>query len=232
MYQLVVYFRVVSRAGFRSGSGWSLSICFGPAYKTFFITFRVRQRFYLSWSRFVVLTMVTFVSEVTLTFLQLILFANTAACFRSLLGLVSPSFWEGNSSEKISTRWRCLEKINHWPEVAGVTFSDSDSAPVPQFLNPDSGPDTEIFQIWESYSSSDSSYHRSNRNLPVLYLRNDHADSYYCQNWEVDPGPVFNNFFTAASDPGPKEKRRILPETTPARRIHGNLCHWRDSWLI
>jgi len=33
------------------------------------------------------------------------------------------------------------------PEVAGVTFSDSDAAPVPKFLNtvPDPGP--EIFQI-------------------------------------------------------------------------------------
>jgi len=31
------------------------------------------------------------------------------------------------------------------PEVAGVTFSDSESAPVPKFLNPDPGP--AIFQI-------------------------------------------------------------------------------------
>jgi len=47
-------------------------------------------------------------------------------------------------------------------EVAGVTFSDSDSALVPKFLNPDPGP--EIFQIWESDSCSDSGYHWSNRN--------------------------------------------------------------------
>jgi len=52
-------------------------------------------------------------------------------------------------------------------EVAGVTFSDSDSAPVPIFFNP--GP--EIFQIWESGSCSDSGYnHRSNRNLTCLHL--------------------------------------------------------------
>jgi len=42
------------------------------------------------------------------------------------------------------------------PEVAGVTFSDSDFAPVLKFLNPD----PEIFQIWES----DSGCYRSNRN--------------------------------------------------------------------
>jgi len=34
----------------------------------------------------------------------------------------------------------------YFAEVAGVTFSDSDSAPIPKFLNPDPGP--EIVQIW------------------------------------------------------------------------------------
>jgi len=58
-----------------------------------------------------VFTAVTSVSEVI--FLQLILFANTAAFFRSLLGLVSHSFREGDSGEEISTQWRCFEKINH-----------------------------------------------------------------------------------------------------------------------
>jgi len=33
-------------------------------------------------------------------------------------------------------------------EVAGVTFSNPNSAPVPKFLNPDPGP--EVFQNWES----------------------------------------------------------------------------------
>ena len=46
-------------------------------------------------------------------FLQLILFANTAAFFYSLLGLVSHSFWGGDSGEEITRRWRCVEKINH-----------------------------------------------------------------------------------------------------------------------
>jgi len=42
------------------------------------------------------------------------------------------------------------------PDVAGVTFSDSDSAFVPKFLNP--GP--AILQIWESDSCSDSGCNR------------------------------------------------------------------------
>ena len=46
--------------------------------------------------------MVTSVSEVIAMFLQLILFANTAVFFHSLLGLVSHCFWEGDSGEEIS----------------------------------------------------------------------------------------------------------------------------------
>ena len=46
-------------------------------------------------------------------FFQLILFANTAAFFSSLLGLISHSFWEGDSDEEISTRWLCFREINH-----------------------------------------------------------------------------------------------------------------------
>jgi len=90
-------------------------------------------------------------------------------------------------------------------EVAGFTFSDSNSAPVPKFLNP--GP--EIFQICESGSCSDSGYHQFNRNLSIFFLRNDHADSCYCRNGKMTPGP--------------KEKRGILPESTPTLRIRGPL---------
>jgi len=60
-----------------------------------------------------VLTAVTSVNEVIVIFLQLILFANTAAFFYSLLELVSRCVWEGDSGEEISTRWRCVEKIDH-----------------------------------------------------------------------------------------------------------------------
>jgi len=52
-------------------------------------------------------------SEVIVIFLQLILFANTAAFFCYPMGLASHSFSEGDSAEKISTRWHCVENINH-----------------------------------------------------------------------------------------------------------------------
>ena len=52
--------------------------------------------------------------------------------------------------------------------MAGVTFSDSDSAPVPKFWNPDLGPKT--FQIWESDFCSDSTCHRSNCNFRLLFI--------------------------------------------------------------
>jgi len=55
--------------------------------------------------------------------------------------------------------------------MAGVTFSDSDSAPVPKFLNPDPGP--KIFQIWESDSYSDSGYHRRIRNSAMYLFSNE-----------------------------------------------------------
>ena len=57
---------------------------------------------------------------------------------------------------------------------------------------------------------------------PCFYLINDHTDSWYCRNWKVtpNPGPVFHKFLTPG--PGPKEKRKILPESTPALSIR---CH-------
>jgi len=55
-------------------------------------------------------------------------------------------------------------------EVAGVIFSDSDSAPVPKFLNPGPHPGPAILQIRESDSCSDSGYnHRSNRNFNHVF---------------------------------------------------------------
>jgi len=74
----------------------------------------------------------------------------------------------GQGGLKFLHVWRHSEKIrtpnqniffrvqNCKPAVAGVTFSDSNSAPVPKFLNPgpDQGP--AIFLIWESDSCSDS----------------------------------------------------------------------------
>jgi len=69
---------------------------------------------------------VTYVNEVIVIFVQLILFANTAAIFYSLLGLVSRSFlrtrqrWE-NYQEMVLLRrgqslTRCLACFkNRWP---------------------------------------------------------------------------------------------------------------------
>ena len=57
-------------------------------------------------------------------------------------------------------------------EVAGVTFADFDSAPVPKFLNPGPDMDWAIIQIWESDSCSDSGYnHWCSRDLPMFFLR-------------------------------------------------------------
>ena len=50
------------------------------------------------------LTAVTSVSEVIVISLELILFANTAALYSSLLGLVSHTFRECDSGKEISTR--------------------------------------------------------------------------------------------------------------------------------
>jgi len=52
---------------------------------------------------------------------------------------------------------------------------------------------------------------------PRFYLRNDRTDSCYCRNGKVTPGLFFPKFLTP--DPGPIEKRRILPESTSAIRL-------------
>jgi len=62
----------------------------------------------------------TSVSEAIVTFLQVILFANTTAFFCSLPVLVSHSFRKADSGEEISTRTR-------WPTNAMVYSSVSQS---------------------------------------------------------------------------------------------------------
>jgi len=57
---------------------------------------------------------------------------------------------------------------------------------------------------------------------PCFYSRNDHTDSCYCRNRKVTPDPVFPTFLSLGPDPGPKEKRRILPESTPALLIRSH----------
>jgi len=85
-----------SGRAFRVGpvSGLILSKFFGPISSLHTKRFYniTSNDFFLSWRRFVVLTAVTSVSEVIAIFLQLILFANTAVFFHSLLGFVSHCF--------------------------------------------------------------------------------------------------------------------------------------------
>ena len=97
-------------------------------------------------------------------------------------------------------------------DVAEVNLSDSDSALFSKFLNP--GLDLAIFQIWESGSSSDCGCNnRPTVIYPCFYLRNDHTDSCYCQNWKVTPGlgPFFFKFLT----PG---RIRVRKENTESLR--------------
>ena len=54
------------------------------------------------------------------------------------------------------------------PEVAILTFSDSDSALVPKFLNPDPDLGSKFFQIWESDSCSNSDNYRNYRNSAMF----------------------------------------------------------------
>jgi len=125
-----------------------------------------------------------------------------------------------NTGKKLFNSFHCRQTHKR-SEVAGVTFSDSESAPVPKFLNP--GP--VILQIWESDSCSDSATIIYPTVIyPCFYLRNDRTDSCYCRYGEVTPGPVFHKFLTPGPDPGPKDKRRILPESTPVIRILSHLC--------
>jgi len=80
--------------------------------KLFYSVRSTGNDFFISWCRFVVLIAVTSVSEVIVSFFQLIPFENTRALVSSLLGLVSHS-WECDSGEEISTRWVCLKEINY-----------------------------------------------------------------------------------------------------------------------
>jgi len=107
--------------------------------------------------------------------------------------------------------------------VAGVSFSDSDFVPVPKFLNP--GP--AIFFKFENPTLVQTQATTIDPTViyPYFYLRNDRRDSCNCRNGKVTPdaGPVFHIFLTPAPDP--KEKRKILQESTPAIRIRSHLCY-------
>jgi len=73
------------------------------------------------------------------------------------------------------------------PEVPVVTFSDSDSPPVPTSLNP--GPGPEIFKFENPTPVQTPAASDPTEIFPCFYQRNDHAGSCYCRNWKVTPGP-------------------------------------------
>ena len=113
-------------------------------------------------------------------------------------------------------------------EVAGVTFWDPDSAPVPKFLNPGRDPGRLIFKFEKPTPvQTPATIIDPTVIYPCFYL-NDHTDSCYSRNGKVipDPVPVFHKFLTQGPDPGPNEKDRILPESTPVIRIRPHL------WII
>ena len=114
-------------------------------------------------------------------------------------------------------------------EVAGVTFSDSDSAPVQKVLNPDPDPGLAFLQFWESDSCSDSGYIQpSNHSLPMFLPKKWPHRLLLLPKWKSDSGSGsgFHKFLTPGPDLGPKEKCRILPVSTPALRIRSHLVHW------
>jgi len=91
-----------------------------------------------------------------------------------------------------------------------------------KFLNP--GP--AILQIWESDSCSDSGYNRqSNCNLPMFLPKKWLHRLLLLPKWKSDsgPAPFFHKFLTPGPDLGPREKRRILPDSTPVIRIRSHL---------
>ena len=120
----------------------------------------------------------------------------------------------------------CTTRLLHKPEVAGVTFSESDFAPVKKFLNPGPG----IFQIWESDPCSDSGYnHRPNRKFPMFLLKTWPHRLLLLHKLKNDsrPGSVVSQILTPGPDPGPKEKRRTCRSRL---RIRSHLCHKPPLW--
>jgi len=92
---------------------------------------------------------------------------NNVPSFLQWTAPIAHSFCKGCTWHHLHTLVKAPLCCDWKAKVAGVTFSDSDSAPVAKFLNP--GPDPAILQIWESDSCSDSGYnHPSNRNLPMF----------------------------------------------------------------
>ena len=136
--------------------------------------------------------------------------------------------YESDSCLDSGVKWNFWPLRNFWPiiicqlfclselEVAGVTFSDSDCAPVPKSLDPD--PRSEIFQIWESGSCSESGYLRSNQNLPMCLLKEWPRILLLLLKLKGDSGPFFREILTQARDPALKENAEYsgIPDPSPS----------------
>jgi len=128
------------------------------------------------------------------------------------------------------------DPLHRWctPEVAGVTFSDCDSAPVPKFLNP--CPDPVIFQIWESDSCSDSGYsHQSKRNSLVFLLKKWPHRFLPLPKWKSDSGSGsgFSKIFDSGSGPerkthNPSGVDSRTPQSVPPLVYQ----RWSDSGFL
>ena len=104
----------------------------------------------------------------------------------------------GRVGLKIQLRFPVLLRIRHHPKTSDSAnqltptraardiFTDSNRffslSPDPKMLNLVLGSFPESFQIRESDFCLDSSDHRSNQNLPMFYVWNDHSDSCNCGN--------------------------------------------------
>jgi len=120
-------------------------------------------------------------------------------------------------------------KIEIWPapifvpEVDGVTFSYSDFASVSKWL-------IRVRLLFEFENptpvQTPATIIHPAVIYPCFYLRNDRTDPCYCRNRKVTPVPglVFRKFLTPGPEQGLKEKRRILPDSSPVTRIRSHLC--------
>ena len=119
------------------------------------------------------------------------------------------------------------------PEVAGVTFSDSNCAPVPKFLNPGPDPRLAILQIWESDSCSDAGYnHWSSWNLLMFLLKNDHTDSCYCR---MEKWLRIRSLFLQIFDSGSERKMQNpagVDSGIPVSSEISDLCEISDVLLF
>ena len=111
-------------------------------------------------------------------------------------------------------------------ELAGVTFADSDSAPVPKFWIRD-----RLFFKFENPTpvQTPATIIDPTEINPCFYLRNNHTGSCFCPKGVVTMGPVFHKCLT----PGPKEKgkthqsRLRISRSGPRSGIQGRwpCCH-------